>query len=81
MILKALNNYKPYNAQEQKDLLVIKDQILAHKNIFSRENLIAHMTASAWVVNDQHNRVLMVYHNLYDSWSWMGAMRMDMKIY
>ena len=73
MILEALNNYQPYNQQEEADLKVIKDQILAHKNIFRRENLSAHMTASAWVVNEKRNRVLMVYHNLYDSWSWLGG--------
>lgn len=73
MILKALNNYQPYNQQEEKDLQIIKDHILSHKNIFTRDNLTAHMTASAWVVNKELNRVLMVYHNLYDSWSWLGG--------
>ena len=32
-----------------------------------------HMTASAWVVNKARTKVLMVYHNIYDSWSWMGG--------
>ena len=31
------------------------------------------MTASAWVTNKTMDRVLMVYHNLYDSWSWLGG--------
>ena len=31
------------------------------------------MTASAWVVNPQRSKVLMVYHRLYDSWSWAGG--------
>lgn len=31
------------------------------------------MTASAWVVNPDRSRVLMVYHNIYDSWSWLGG--------
>ena len=31
------------------------------------------MTASAWVVNSARDRVLMVYHNIYDSWSWTGG--------
>ncbi len=31
------------------------------------------MTASAWVVNPARDRVLMVYHKIYDSWSWTGG--------
>ena len=30
------------------------------------------MTASAWVVNPGRTKVLMVYHNIYKSWSWLG---------
>ena len=40
---------------------------------FSRENAVAHMTASAWVVNRERTKVLMVYHNIYNSWSWLGG--------
>ena len=31
------------------------------------------MTASAWVVNPGRDKVLMVYHKIYDSWSWTGG--------
>ena len=31
------------------------------------------MTASAWVVNRARDQVLMVYHKIYDSWSWTGG--------
>lgn len=31
------------------------------------------MTASAWVVNRERTKVLMVYHNIYNSWSWLGG--------
>ena len=30
------------------------------------------MTASAWLVNRAHDKVLMIYHNIYRSWSWTG---------
>ncbi len=33
------------------------------------------MTASAWVVNKDRSKVLMVYHNIYHSWSWLGRAR------
>ena len=38
-----------------------------------RENRNAHMTASAWIVDPTRTRTLMVYHNIYDSWSWTGG--------
>jgi 8-oxo-dGTP pyrophosphatase MutT (NUDIX family) len=31
------------------------------------------MTASAWVVSADRQYVLMAYHNLYRSWSWLGG--------
>ena len=31
------------------------------------------MTASAWVLSRDRRRVVMVYHNLYRSWSWTGG--------
>lgn len=51
----------------------ILDWIRNNENAFSRENTVAHMTASAWVVNRERTRVLMVYHNIYNSWSWLGG--------
>ena len=31
------------------------------------------MTASAWTVNKARDKALMVYHNIYQSWSWLGG--------
>ena len=38
-----------------------------------RENLIAHFTVSLWTVNQARTKTLMVYHNIYQSWSWIGG--------
>ncbi len=69
----AIRNYRPYNEQEAAD----KDMILAfldkNPDAFYRTNRTAHMTASAWVVNPARDKVLMVYHKIYDSWSWTGG--------
>jgi 8-oxo-dGTP pyrophosphatase MutT (NUDIX family) len=72
-IVEQIKNYKPYNEQEKNDKIGILKYLEKEKNIFTRDNKIAHMTASAWVVNKGRNKVLMVYHNIYDSWSWMGG--------
>ena len=48
-------------------------QALLLPDIFTRQNETAHFTASAWVVNPARDRVLMIYHNIYKSWSWTGG--------
>lgn len=70
---KQLENYLPYNEQEVRDRELILRCLESMPDIFTRENTLAHMTASAWVVNPKRTRVLMAYHNIYDSWSWLGG--------
>ena len=65
--------YAPYNEQEAADKALILDFLDKNPDAFFRTNLLAHMTASAWVVNPARDRVLMVYHRIYDSWSWTGG--------
>lgn len=72
-LLSALSSYDPWNEQESADRDEIIRQIKNNPNIFTRENSNAHMTASSWIVNRSRSRVLMVYHNIYDSWSWTGG--------
>ena len=57
-LIDQIEKYKPYNEQEEKDKILILDWIRNNKNAFLRENTVAHMTASAWVVNKERNRVL-----------------------
>lgn len=68
-----LENYTPWNEQEAHDKAVILHLLETQPDIFSRENQTAHFSASAWLVNKEHTKVLMVYHNIYQSWSWTGG--------
>ena len=72
-LIEKIENYKPFNEQEERDKPLILDWIRNNENAFTRENTIAHITASAWVVNKDRSKVLMVYHNIYNSWSWLGG--------
>ena len=72
-LIRQIENYPPFNEQEEKDKALILGWISNNENAFSRENTVAHITASAWVVNKDRSKVLMVYHNIYNSWSWMGG--------
>lgn len=72
-IREAIEKYRPCCEQEARDKAVMLSFIDSNSDAFERSNLIAHMTASAWVVNSARDKVLMVYHKLYDSWSWTGG--------
>ena len=72
-IRDEIARYTPWNEQEERDKAVILAFLDRNGDAFLRTNLLAHMTASAWVVNRERTRVLMVYHRLYDSWSWTGG--------
>ena len=72
-IRQAIRDYIPYNEQEARDKAVILDFLEKNADAFLRENRVAHMTASAWVVNRTRDKVLMVYHRIYASWSWTGG--------
>ncbi len=70
---EEIKHYIPYNEQEEKDKEVMIDFIKTSKNIFLRKNKIAHFTASSWLVNKEHTKILMIFHNIYNSWSWTGG--------
>lgn len=72
LLIEQLKNYQPWNEQEERDSEEILKQ-LEVENIFLRDNTQAHITASSWIVNKNRDKVLMAYHNIYHSWSWLGG--------
>lgn len=68
-----VEKYTPLCAQEARD----REQMLRfmgqNQNCLTRENVFAHMTASAWVVDPARGQALMIFHNLYRSWAWTGG--------
>ena len=72
-IYEQIKNYRPWNEQERQDQAVILAFLEKNPDAFYRTNLLAHMTASAWVVNPQRTKTLLIYHRLYDSWAWAGG--------
>ena len=70
---EELQRFTPFNEEEAADLRLILDCLRREPEIFDRTNELAHMTASAWIVNRERTKVLMAYHNLYQSWAWLGG--------
>ena len=75
-----LASYVPYNEQEARDRRLLLGYLEraeaegpeAVVRLYGRDGP-AHMTASAWVVSPDRQQVLMAYHNIYQSWSWLGG--------
>lgn len=72
-LLQEIEDYMPQNQQEEQDKEQMIWFIKNHSDYLERTNRLAHFTASMWTVNKEHTKTLMVYHNLYDSWSWIGG--------
>ena len=72
-LIRAIEKYRPWNQQEQQDQAELLRRLKSGEPLLGRENCSAHFTASAWVVSPQRDQVLMAYHNLYDSWAWLGG--------
>lgn len=68
---EEIQRYLPATEQEQAE----KEAVLSLMESFpdsllTRDNTVAHFTASAVILTPQRDRTLMIFHNLYQSWSW-----------
>ena len=70
---EQIQNYKPYNEQEAKDQKAILTYLDTFEDVLTRKNEFGHFTASSWAVNPERTKVLMIYHNIYQSWAWTGG--------
>lgn len=72
--IAAVEAFEPRTPREcmEKDIICryIKENA---GDVLTRSNAIAHMTSSAMVFNADMTRMLMVWHNIYQSWSWVGG--------
>ena len=72
-LTQQLTQYRPWNEQEEADRRELLRRLESSEDLYTRSNAAAHLTASAWVVSPDRQQVLMAYHNLYDSWAWLGG--------
>ncbi len=68
-----IERYVPFNEQEARDRCLLLALLESGQELYTRENEVCHLTASAWIVSPDRQSVLMCYHNIYDSWSWLGG--------
>ena len=74
LYLEEIRAYVPQNGQEEADKAMILEYIrLFPDTILTRENRIAHMSSSGFIVNQDATKVLMAHHNIYKVWAWTGG--------
>lgn len=71
--IQDIIDYKPYNEQEEKDKEVIVQCLNTYDNLLTRENPLAHLSSSGFIVNPARDKVLMIHHNIYNTWAWTGG--------
>ena len=74
MLREKLAAYRPLDEQEAADkerMLSLLDSF--PNTILTRENPLAHFTSSGLIVDRNRQNVLLIYHTLYDAWTWTGC--------
>lgn len=71
-LVDDIRAFLPGNEQERVDREVILRRIEEDADCFERTS-VAHVATSVWTVDPAFAQTLMVYHNIYDSWSWIGG--------
>ena len=72
-IIETIKAYEPYTEEEAADKKLFMEKLQFQEQLLTRENPDYHFSSSAWVVNPTYDKVLMVYHNIYQSYSWTGG--------
>lgn len=68
-----IEKFNPYNEQEQVDKKIMLNYIKDFDDVLTRQNEYGHFTSSAFVLNKERTKILMIYHKIYNSWAWVGG--------
>ena len=72
LLLNLLEHYSPSSSEE-----VFKCDMIAfaqkHENCFERSLEIGHFTASAWLVNNDNSKALLMHHTKLNRWFQLGG--------
>ncbi|MDO4502204.1 MAG: NUDIX hydrolase [Coriobacteriia bacterium] len=72
-LMTDLLSYQPHNEQEAADKELILGLLSKERRQAFDRIPPAHMACSIWTVDPTFTRTLLVHHNIYNSWSWIGG--------
>lgn len=70
---QKIQSYTPFNEQEENDKEQMLNFIDNFDDVLTRNNSFGHFSSSAFVVNKEKTRMVVVYHNIYDAWIYPGG--------
>lgn len=70
---EKIENYIPYDEQEERDKEQYLNFIDKFYDVLTRNNVMGHFSASAFVVNKERTKMLVVYHIINDGWIYPGG--------
>lgn len=70
---EQIEKYVPFNEQEERDKEQFLKFIDTFNDVLTRDNIFGHFSASAFVVNKDKNKMVVVYHNINDGWIYPGG--------
>lgn len=71
-LIDDIEAFEPGCEQEAADRELFLQRLACDPEVWVRTSP-AHLTTSAWTVDAQGEQALLVYHKIYDSWSWVGG--------
>jgi 8-oxo-dGTP pyrophosphatase MutT (NUDIX family) len=72
-LISLLKKYNPSDSHEQEFKTSMLAFIKQHPNCFERTLEIGHITASAWLLNKDKTKALLMHHAKLDSWFQLGG--------
>lgn len=70
---KQIEDYIPFDEAEEEIKKYIIKWIDTFDDVLTRNNEFGHFASSAFVVNENRTKMLVVYHNIYDAWIFPGG--------
>jgi 8-oxo-dGTP pyrophosphatase MutT (NUDIX family) len=72
-LITLLSQYDPLAPEEQSTKIRMLDCIKTYDNCFDRSLFIGHITASAWLLNKDLTKALIMHHAKLDMWVQLGG--------
>ena len=70
---EQIEKYQPFDEIEERIKRYLLNWINTFDDVLTRENEFGHFASSAFVVNKDRTKMLVVYHNIYDAWIFPGG--------
>ena len=71
--IAQITGFSPCCEQEESDKKTILSLCGGAEGVLTRDNKLCHLTSSGLILNETKDKMLMVHHNIYQTWTWTGG--------